>query len=191
MVMVSHQTLIVMRLTRTHPVAVAATLPSRVFNEQGCRDEADVETGVEELGQGIVIPPQFSQGFPSDTDHSSSEGIHMVAALPFETASELAHRVAIVRASVPMDELAAEVEGMGECQRFDTARWYLGTQGARTLARDLIQTEDEREVCQGCPVRDRCLALAVLTGDTKDSIHGGLLPQQQRQVARELQLEAA
>lgn len=62
--------------------------------------------------------------------------------------------------------------------------WLLGTAGARTLERDLVATEPERRVCEACPVRDHCLSLAVLTDDTRDSIHGGLLPVQQQRVAR-------
>lgn len=111
----------------------------------------------------------------------------MNAAMPREMALELARRVAVVRESTGMAELEDAVEQLGECQRHDTARWVLESGGARTVARDLVRTETEREVCDSCPVRDRCLALAVLTGDVGGSIHGGLLPQQQRSVARALE----
>ncbi|MEW2635413.1 WhiB family transcriptional regulator [Streptomyces sp. NPDC048389] len=104
--------------------------------------------------------------------------------LPLDTATELAVRVAMVRDSVPMDELAAAVDEMGECRRFDSERWLMDTVGTRSFARDLVRTEQERSICQACSVRDRCLSLAILTGDTRDSIHGGLLPLQQRYVAR-------
>ncbi|NXY94477.1 WhiB family transcriptional regulator [Streptomyces sp. BR123] len=107
----------------------------------------------------------------------------MNAATTLNTAAHFALRVAAVRDSVPLPELEATVEELGQCRRYDAERWYLGATGSRrTIARDLVRTEEEREVCQGCPVRDRCLSLAVLTGDTDVSIHGGLLPVQQRDV---------
>ncbi|MET9956289.1 WhiB family transcriptional regulator [Streptomyces sp. NPDC006339] len=111
-------------------------------------------------------------------------------ALPLDTATELARRVTLVRDSVPMDDLAAAVDELGECRRFDAERWLMDTTGTRSLARDLVRTEQERSICEGCPVRDRCLSLAILTGDTRDSIHGGLLPVQQRRVAAVLPQEA-
>ncbi|MGW2865909.1 WhiB family transcriptional regulator [Streptomyces sp. NPDC001205] len=107
-------------------------------------------------------------------------------ALPLNQATELATRVAAVRASVPMNDLEAAVEELGECRRFETERWFLGSIGTRSLTRDLVRTEQERSICQACPVRDRCLSLAILTGDTRDTIHGGLLPVQQRRVAAAL-----
>lgn len=110
----------------------------------------------------------------------------MDAALPRETAAELAHRVAMVRDSVPMDELGDVVEALGECRRYGTEHWFLDAVGLRTVARDLVRTEPQRGICQTCPVRDRCLALAILTRETDDSIHGGLLPAQQRRVAAAL-----
>ncbi|MFF4741280.1 hypothetical protein ACFY2W_36165 [Streptomyces sp. NPDC001262] len=104
-------------------------------------------------------------------------------ALPLTTATELARRVAMVRDSMALDDLEHAVEELGECQQIGTARWHLGMVGVRTVARDLVRTEPERGICQTCPARDRCLALAVLTSDTDDTIHGGLLPVQQRRVA--------
>ncbi|MGA4844702.1 WhiB family transcriptional regulator [Streptomyces sp. G45] len=103
--------------------------------------------------------------------------------LPLDTATELARRVTLVRDSIPMDDLAAAVNELGECRRFDAERWLMDTTGTRSLARDLVRTEQEHSICDGCPVRDRCLSLAILTGDTRDTIHGGLLPVQQRRVA--------
>ncbi|MEU2834572.1 WhiB family transcriptional regulator [Streptomyces lavendulae] len=104
----------------------------------------------------------------------------MNATMKLDTVADLALRVATVRDSVALTDVESTVEELGECRRYDVGRWYLGS--SRTIARDLVRTEEEREVCQGCPVRDRCLSLAVLTGDTDDSIHGGLLPVQQREV---------
>lgn len=156
--------------------------PTRVFNEK----HATREDRVEEVGSGFVILPAPVPRLSDLTDHSSSEGIQMNAAMSLTTAADLAHRVAMVRESVPLADLEDLVEELGECRRSDTERWYLGASGTRTVARDLVQTESERDVCGGCPVRDRCLTLAVLTGDTGDSIHGGLLPVQQRLVAAAL-----
>ncbi|MFK0238221.1 WhiB family transcriptional regulator [Streptomyces vinaceus] len=107
----------------------------------------------------------------------------MNAAITLDMAAHFALRVATVRDSVPLPELEAAVAELGQCRQYDAERWYLGATGSRrTVARDLVRTEEEREVCEGCPVRDRCLSLAVLTGDTDNSIHGGLLPVQQRDV---------
>ncbi|THA47472.1 hypothetical protein [Streptomyces sp. A1136] len=107
----------------------------------------------------------------------------MNATMKLDPVADLALRVAAVRDSVALPDIESTVEELGECRRYDAERWYLGTgSSSRTIARDLIRTEEEREVCQGCPVRDRYLSLAVLTGDTDDSIHGGLLPVQQREV---------
>lgn len=115
----------------------------------------------------------------------------MNATMKLDTVADLVLRVAAVRDSVALPGLESTVEELGECRRYDAGRWYLGTAGSRhTIARDLVRTEEEREVCQGCPVRDRCLSLAVLTGDTDDSIHGGLLPMQQREVEAVLRRSA-
>ncbi|MCY0924429.1 WhiB family transcriptional regulator [Streptomyces sp. H27-G5] len=112
----------------------------------------------------------------------------MNATMKLDTVADLALRVAAVRDSVALPGLESTVEELGERRRYDAGRWYLGTaSSSRTIARDLVRTEEEREICQGCPVRDRCLSLAVLTGDTDDSIHGGLLPVQQREVGAALQ----
>jgi hypothetical protein len=148
------------------------------------------EVRVEGERQSIVILARPAERLACGTDHSSSEGTPMTA-LPLNQATELARRVAAVRASVPMDELEAVVEEMGECRGFDTERWFLGAGSARTVAHDLVRTEQERDICQACPVRDRCLSLAILTGDIRDSIHGGLLPAQQRRVAAVLPAEEA
>ncbi|MFD0353645.1 hypothetical protein ACFVHW_07830 [Streptomyces sp. NPDC127110] len=112
----------------------------------------------------------------------------MTVAMALDTATHLAQRVAAVRDSVSLPDLESVVEELGQCWQNGAERWYLGVVGSRrTVTRDLVWTEEEREVCQGCAVRDRCLSLAVLTGDTDDSIHGGLLPVQQREVEAALQ----
>ncbi|MER6522593.1 hypothetical protein ABT246_37900 [Streptomyces sp. NPDC001553] len=151
---------------------------TRDFNEQRPAREDRVEADP----KGGVIPAVRLPRLSCHIENDSSEGTQMNAAMTLDTAAHLALRVAAVRDSVSLPDLES-AEELGQCWRYDAERWYFGAIGSRrTVARDLVQTEEEREVCQGCSVRDRCLSLAVLTGDTADSIHGGLLPVQQREV---------
>lgn len=152
---------------------------TRDFNEQRPAREDRVEA----VPIGSVIPAVRLPGLSWHIKNVSSEGMQMNATMKLDTVADLALRVAAVRDSVALPDIEFTVEELGECRRYDAGRWYLGTvSSGLTIARDLVRAEEELEVCQDCPVRDRCLSLAVLTGDTDDSIHGGLLPVQQREV---------
>ncbi|WP_043271943.1 WhiB family transcriptional regulator [Streptomyces sp. CT34] len=133
--------------------------------------------------------PTPTRGFSRHRNATEgAEGILKNAALLQNAITELATRVVAVSDSILLADLELVVEEHGECRRYAPERWFLGAVGARTVARDLVRTEQERGICERCPVRDRCLSLAILTGDTRDSIHGGLLPVQQRRIAAVLRL---
>lgn len=104
------------------------------------------------------------------------------------TVGDLAARVGLA-AATPLPELEHVVTALGACQYApDPSAWWIGRRGrnARQVAADRAQAADALMVCDGCPVRDRCMALAVLTGDTRTSVRGGLVPAELAAVAREV-----
>lgn len=82
--------------------------------------------------------------------------------------------------------LAATVDRLAACAGGATEAWY-PTQGAPGLA-------DALEVCEGCPVRARCLALEIASVSAAvdvHGVHGGLTEREARAVFRQLHAEQA